>query len=107
LIFPFKFKSAVFNISQGAGVRVISGDKTGYYAYTDEMIQEKLLRAGVASTGNTLGGGFAWLPDIGPHNTYIAAGTMKPEPFDNAPDLPHQIASNRRRVAPLTCFDFS
>jgi TldD protein len=39
-----KFKSAVFGISQGAGVRVISGDKTGY-AYTDEITDEKLLRA--------------------------------------------------------------
>ena len=39
-----KFKSAVFGISQGAGVRVISGDKTGY-AYTDEITDDKLLRA--------------------------------------------------------------
>ena len=38
------FKSAVFGISQGAGVRVLSGDKTGY-AYTDEITQEKLIRA--------------------------------------------------------------
>jgi len=39
-----KFKSAVFGISQGAGVRVIAGDKTGY-AYTDDITEEKLLRA--------------------------------------------------------------
>jgi TldD protein len=39
-----KFKSAVFGISQGAGVRVISGDKTGY-AYTDELADAPLLRA--------------------------------------------------------------
>ena len=39
-----KFKSAVFGISQGVGVRVISGDKTGY-AYTDDITQEKMLRA--------------------------------------------------------------
>ena len=39
-----KFKSAVFGISQGAGVRVISGDKTGY-AYTDDITEEKLARA--------------------------------------------------------------
>jgi len=39
-----KFKSAVFGISQGAGVRVISGDKTGY-AYTDEITEAKLLRS--------------------------------------------------------------
>ncbi len=39
-----KFKSGLFGISQGAGVRVISGNKTGY-AYTDEITEEKLLRA--------------------------------------------------------------
>ncbi len=39
-----KFKSAVFGISQGAGVRVIFGDKTGY-AYTDDITEEKLAKA--------------------------------------------------------------
>lgn len=39
-----KFKSAEFGISQGAGVRVISGERTGY-AYTDEITEDKLLRA--------------------------------------------------------------
>jgi TldD protein len=39
-----KFKSGLYGISQGAGVRVISGNKTGY-AYTDEISEEKLLRA--------------------------------------------------------------
>lgn len=39
-----KFKSGLYGISQGAGVRVISGNKTGY-AYTDEITREKLLRA--------------------------------------------------------------
>jgi TldD protein len=39
-----KVKQAVFGISQGAGVRVLSGDKTGY-AYTDEVTEEKLKRA--------------------------------------------------------------
>ena len=53
-----KFKSAVFGISQGAGVRVVSGDKTGY-AYTDEISREKLLRAAdvasyVARGGTTI-----------------------------------------------------
>jgi TldD protein len=39
-----KFKSAVFGIDQGAGVRVIAGDKTGF-AYTDEITEENLLKA--------------------------------------------------------------
>jgi len=38
------FKSGLYGISQGAGVRVISGNKTGY-AYTDEITEEKLMRA--------------------------------------------------------------
>lgn len=38
------FKSGLYGISQGAGVRVISGNKTGY-AYTDEITTEKLMRA--------------------------------------------------------------
>jgi PmbA protein len=36
-------------------------------------------RAGVKSTGNASRGGFTGLPDIGPHNFYLAAGTAKPE----------------------------
>jgi TldD protein len=39
-----KFRSGLYGISQGAGVRVISGNKTGY-AYTDEITEAKLLRA--------------------------------------------------------------
>jgi len=39
-----KFKSGLYGISRGAGVRVISGNKTGY-AYTDEITEEKLMRA--------------------------------------------------------------
>jgi len=39
-----KFKSAVFGISQGAGVRVISGDKTGF-AYSDDISEENLIKA--------------------------------------------------------------
>ncbi|WP_321368378.1 TldD/PmbA family protein [uncultured Draconibacterium sp.] len=39
-----KFNNGLYGISQGAGVRVISGNKTGY-AYTDEITEEKLLRA--------------------------------------------------------------
>ena len=36
-------------------------------------------RAGVRSTGNASRGGFASLPDIGPHSFYMEAGSAKPE----------------------------
>lgn len=39
-----KFKGAVFNIIQGAGVRVISGEKTGY-ASTDDITEKNLFHA--------------------------------------------------------------
>jgi len=39
-----KFKNAEFGISQGVGVRVITGDKTGF-AYSDEISEDKMLRA--------------------------------------------------------------
>jgi TldD protein len=39
-----KFKSGLYGVGLGAGVRVIYGKKTGY-AYTDEITEEKLLRA--------------------------------------------------------------
>lgn len=53
-----RFKSGLYGISQGAGVRVISGNKTGY-AYTDEITPEKLMRAAevasyVARNGNKI-----------------------------------------------------
>ena len=38
------FRSGLYGIAQGAGVRVISGDKTGF-AYTDEITEENLMRA--------------------------------------------------------------
>jgi TldD protein len=49
------FKSGLYGISQGAGVRVIAGNRTGY-AYTDEITEEKLFAAArtasyVASAG--------------------------------------------------------
>jgi TldD protein len=49
------FKSGLYGISQGAGVRVISGNKTGY-AYTDEITEEKLLRAAEVASFVAKGG---------------------------------------------------
>ncbi|MFH1573990.1 MAG: TldD/PmbA family protein [Acidobacteriota bacterium] len=44
-----KFKSAVYGVSRGAGVRVIAGDKTGY-AFTEEINEESLLRAAAVAS---------------------------------------------------------
>jgi TldD protein len=49
------FKSGLYGVSQGAGVRVISGNKTGY-AYTDEITEEKLLRAAEVASYVAKGG---------------------------------------------------
>lgn len=50
-----QFKSAEFGISQGAGVRVLCGDKTGY-AYTDDLSEEKLHRAAEIASAIAQGG---------------------------------------------------
>jgi TldD protein len=50
-----KFKSGLYGISQGAGVRVISGNKTGY-AYTDDITEEKLLKAAEVASYVATGG---------------------------------------------------
>jgi TldD protein len=50
-----RFRSAVFGVSQGAGVRVMLGDKTGY-AYTDEITEDKLLRAAEVASYVARGG---------------------------------------------------
>ena len=53
------FKSGLYGVSQGGGVRVISGNKTGY-AYTDDITPENLMRAAkvasyVAKEGKSVG----------------------------------------------------
>ncbi len=50
-----RVKSAEFGISQGAGVRVLLGDKTGY-AYTDDITEEKLTRAAEVASYIARGG---------------------------------------------------
>ncbi|MBE3098154.1 MAG: TldD/PmbA family protein, partial [Planctomycetes bacterium] len=50
-----RFKSADFGISQGAGVRVILGNKTGY-ACTDEITEDTLLRAAEVASFIARGG---------------------------------------------------
>lgn len=50
-----RFKSAEVGISQGAGVRVIAGDRSGY-AYTDEVTEEKMLRAAEVASFIARGG---------------------------------------------------
>lgn len=50
-----KFRSGLYGISQGAGVRVISGNKTGY-AYTDEITEKKLFHAAEVASYVVRGG---------------------------------------------------
>ncbi|MGI9101121.1 MAG: metalloprotease TldD [Terriglobales bacterium] len=54
-------KSATQGISAGCGVRVISGDRTGY-AYTDDLAPEKILRA--ARTAALIASGPAKEPEV-------------------------------------------
>lgn len=62
-----KFRSAVFGITQGAGVRVISGDKTGF-AYTDEISEDKLSKAAETASFIARGGGASRPRDVQPEN---------------------------------------
>ncbi len=54
-------KSATQGISAGCGVRVLSGDRTGY-AYTDDLAPEKILRA--ARTAALIASGPAKEPEV-------------------------------------------
>jgi TldD protein len=59
-------KSASQGLSSGCGVRVVSGDRTGY-AYTDDLSAERLLRA--ARTAALIASGPAKQPVAGFHET--------------------------------------
>jgi TldD protein len=83
-----RFEDAVFGVSRGAGVRVISGDKTGY-AYTDEISEAALMRAAEVAS-------------------YIARGTKAASPVDvragKGPSyitvkVPLQTVADEKRVA--------
>src|SRR5512142_1084244 len=65
-------KSATQGISAGCGVRVISGERTGY-AYTDDLAPERILHA--ARTAALIASGPAKTPEVnlkrnGTHNLY-------------------------------------
>jgi TldD protein len=67
-------KSATKSITQGIGIRVIAGDKTGY-AYADGFELEELLRAALAAGQIALAPGAASAPPIAitsgrPHDLY-------------------------------------
>jgi TldD protein len=59
------FNSGLYGISQGAGVRVIAGEVTGY-AYTDEVTEESLLRAAEVASYVAKSGQLTTPVDIAP-----------------------------------------
>jgi TldD protein len=82
-----RFKSAEFGVTQGAGVRVIAGDKTGY-AYTEEITEEALLRA--AEVASTIARGSRIVEPVG-----IGAPTVR-QTFGSVALPLEQIADSRR-----------
>jgi TldD protein len=108
-----RFKSAEFGISQGAGVRVILGDKTGY-AYTDEVSEDKLLRAAEVASYIARGGAATKPVDVkeGTRPSYV---TMKLPLADLADEKrldvmrrAHQAAldyDKRIRMASISYYD--
>ncbi len=83
-----KFKSGVFGISKGAGVRVLSGDKTGY-AYTEEITEDSMLRAAETASAIARGG-----KPMGP------VGVLRREirPSYITVDIPLEEAADEKRL---------
>jgi len=81
-----KFKSGLYGISQGAGVRVISGKKTGY-AYTEEITPEKLLRAAEIAS---------YVAQSGTATVPVAVSTLQPTSFNSAKIPLHHTADEKR-----------
>ena len=80
------FKSGLYGVSQGAGVRVIAGEKTGY-AYTDEITEESLLRAAEIASYVALGGSM---------NVPVEVRAVKREQFVTVKKPLENIADARR-----------
>src|SRR5262249_41355477 len=70
-------KSATKSISQGVGVRVNSGEKTGY-AYTDEISVESIQRAALTAAYIAQGGA----TDLGPINVSPSTNQYNLYPVD-------------------------
>ncbi len=83
-------KSASQGISSGCGIRVVSGDRTGY-AYTDDLSSERLLRA--ARTAASIASGPAKQPVAGFRET--AKSSLYPVP---AADIDSGIAQRLELV---------
>ena len=83
-------KSASQGLSSGCGIRVVSGDRTGY-AYTDDLSSERLLRA--ARTAALIASGPAKQPVVGFRETPQAS--LYPVP---AADLDSGIAQKLELV---------
>ena len=94
-------KSASQGISAGCGVRVITGERTGY-AYTDDLAPEKILHA--ARTAAMIATGPAQQPEFSlkerqPHNLYPV-----PEPAVGA-EIAEKVALVMRADASARAYD--
>lgn len=82
-----RFKSAEFGVSQGAGVRVVAGDRTGY-AYTEEINEANMVRA--AEVASTIARGSEVI-----HPTHFSGRSTR-ETFTTVRLPLESIADNRR-----------
>ena len=83
-----RFRSAELGISQGAGVRVIAGERTGY-AYTEEITEEALARAAEVASAIARDNG-ATEP--------VAVGALTPRPSFVTVELPLEYIADEQRL---------
>ncbi|MBB6147092.1 TldD protein [Silvibacterium bohemicum] len=95
-------KSASHGVSAGCGIRVVSGERTGY-AYTDNLSADRLLHA--AKTAALIASGPAKQPVVGFKET-VAAPSLYPAPaFDMDTDLSAKLDLVTRADRTARAFD--
>ncbi len=96
-------KSAAQGVSAGCGIRVLSGERTGY-AYTDELSTDRLLRA--ARTAALIASGPAKQSVVGLQSAVPESPRLYPAPaVDLDPDLSAKLALVMRADAAARAYD--